>query len=297
LIAWSGFKAALKNYMVLALMAGSQIIWLALVGLCAALGAHDPQVYLIASAASSLLAAVVSVWCAVHTFGWQLDRSAVRPTAIASLPFALSIAFALIYGKADVTIVANSLGKIAAGWYGLSIAMVSAFVLVPAALYGVLVPTLSRLYAERPHRIGAIFPKLTLGMIVIGVMMSSALAVIARPLIEVLYGAEFAPAGIVLAVLSGVLGLRCVSIGLASILVAIGWQKHRAAMQGMSAGLNVLLNLIFVTRWGIIGVAAIYVISELALAIGYIGLVTVWRVRDRHVLVTPHVLVEGTAQK
>jgi O-antigen/teichoic acid export membrane protein len=277
MIAWSTFKAALKNRALLVLMASTQFLWLVLVGLCAVLQVRDPLIYLAGSAASSLLAAVVSLWYARRAFGWQLDLSAVRPIARASLPFALSIAFALIYGKADVSIVAFYLGRIAVGWYGPAITMVSALVLVPVTMYGVLVPTLSRLHAEQPGRILKLMPKIMLGMTGLGLCLSVMLAIVARPVVQWLYGAEFAPAGEVLVVLAGVLGLRCVNIGLAAILVAIGCQRHRAAMQGMSAGLNIALNLIFVRQWGILGAAAIYVISELALAIGYGGLVMIWR--------------------
>src|SRR3972149_5506224 len=42
MIAWSGFKAALKNQRVLVLMAGSQLVWLALVAGCMAFGARGP---------------------------------------------------------------------------------------------------------------------------------------------------------------------------------------------------------------------------------------------------------------
>lgn len=284
MIAWSSFKAVLKNHVVLALMASAQIVWLGLVGVCVVLQVREPQIYLLGSAASSLLATTTSLWYARRTFGWQFERSLVIPVARASVPFALSIAFALIYGKADVSIVAYSLGKIAAGWYGPAIAMVSALVLIPVAMYGVLVPTLSRLHAEQPRRIQKIWPKIMLGMTVLGVVLGGALAIMARPVVQLLYGSEFAPTGEVLAVLSAVLGLRCVSIGLAAILVAVGQQHQRAVMQGISAGLNVVLNLIFVRQWGIVGAAVIYVISELALAIGYWGLITIWRNRDRRLL-------------
>jgi len=95
------------------------------------------------------------------------------------LPFALSIAFALIYGKADISIVAYYLGRTAAGWYGPAIAMVSALVLVPVTMYGVLVPTLSRLHAEQPGRILKLMPKIILGMTALGLCLSVALVIMA----------------------------------------------------------------------------------------------------------------------
>jgi O-antigen/teichoic acid export membrane protein len=46
--------------------------------------------------------------------------------------------------------------------------------------------------------------------------------------------------------------------------------------QAISAGLNVLLNLWAIPRFGLPGVAAVYGASELILAAGYGGLILLW---------------------
>lgn len=296
-IAWTAFKSVLKNHMTLMLMAGSQILWLVLVAICYALNVHDPKVYLTVSVIEAVISMLVSTWITIRAFGWHFDFKFVRQTSIASLPFAASIAFATIYGKADVTIVANFLGKIPAGLYGPAISLVSAVVLAPAAIYSVMVPALSKLYATSTQRMDRALKRLMSGSLAAGLVAGIALALIARPLVQLLYGSDFALAGDVLLVLSGVLGLRCVNYGLASILVAVGWQRHRAVMQGISAALNVILNLIVVVQWGIIGVAWVYVLSELALAIGYSALVYIWRQREKQAALQFALVAESLPQK
>jgi O-antigen/teichoic acid export membrane protein len=66
---------------------------------------------------------------------------------------------------------------------------------------------------------------------------------------------------------------------MAGILVAANQQKNRSIIQGISALLNILLNLAVILWGGINAVAYVYLFSEIVLMLGYVFLL----VRlDRH---------------
>jgi O-antigen/teichoic acid export membrane protein len=63
--------------------------------------------------------------------------------------------------------------------------------------------------------------------------------------------------------------LKAGSYTLASALIALGWQKRRVIAQLVSALLNIGINLVIINKYGIIGVAWVYVLSETVLLFGY----------------------------
>ncbi len=74
---------------------------------------------------------------------------------------------------------------------------------------------------------------------------------------------------------------RFVSFALGAIVVAVGWQNYRVIAQAISAGLNVGLNLLIVVSAGIVGVAKVYIASEVVLMLGYLFLVLLWQHREK----------------
>ena len=107
---------------------------------------------------------------------------------------------------------------------------------------------------------------------VLAVGMTVTLAASAQWLAKTVYGSDFADSGGVLAILALVLGLRCVTFALAAAIVGAGLQTRRIWAQAVSALLSIVVNLVVVQRWGIEGVAWVYVLTEFVLMLGY------WRV-------------------
>jgi O-antigen/teichoic acid export membrane protein len=60
------------------------------------------------------------------------------------------------------------------------------------------------------------------------------------------------------------------------MLVSVGWQRRRVYAQALSALVNVGLNVALIRRFGMTGVATIYVLSEGLLMLGYLLLVLRW---------------------
>ena len=89
-----------------------------------------------------------------------------------------------------------------------------------------------------------------------------------------------------MATLGGALALHCPTIALAAVLVSVGWQVRRVGVQAVAAALNVALTFSFVQRLGVLGVAKVYVASELVLLLGYLGLFILW-MRNKKAVANP----------
>jgi O-antigen/teichoic acid export membrane protein len=73
----------------------------------------------------------------------------------------------------------------------------------------------------------------------------------------------------VLTILSAVLFFKPISYALAAILTAIDRQQDRVIVQAIVAFTNVAANLAIVQRYGVLGVASVYVLTEALLCLGY----------------------------
>jgi len=285
---WNAGKAILQNQAALVLGVGSQLGWLAIT-----LGLIVWQVdavapYLIGQMICSALVTLLALIWLVRKLGLILEWGRLSGTLRATTPFAISLALALIYGQADVTIIAHYLGTGAAGLYSPGISLITALALIPTAIYSVMLPVLSQ-----AHRTGRVpFLRLTKQLLLWSTLLSvgigGAVALIAHPLVKWLYGPPFAATAGVLVILSGVLAVRCINFAVATVLVAVGWQSQRVAIQALAALLNVGFNWWYVAQWGILGVAKIYVFTEWVLLLGYLLLFWWWQQSDpRKTLAVP----------
>jgi O-antigen/teichoic acid export membrane protein len=278
---WTIFKSVLRNNVTLGLMVGSQALLFLLTLALATTGMKEAHGYLVGRVAASAVSSAVALIIVARVFGMRLEFTDVRCALKETLPFGASIALATIYGQADVTIVAHWLGKTAAGLYSPAISLMTAFFLTPAAIYGVMLPLLSQSHLESPELVRRTSTRLVAWTTALGGALGGGMILIAHPLVLFVYGSEFAVSGDVLAVLSGVLALKCLSFSLAAIVVAVGWQNRRVIVQALSATLNIALNVLIVQTLGIMGVAKVYVLSEAVLVFGYMMLVVWWRRRSK----------------
>ena len=275
-ITWSTFKARLQNDLTLALMTIAALLFLALTLALAARQVQDTNAYMSGRLAAALAATLFSGLLLARRVHLRLRPGQLRTVLRTTLPFGASVLLAAIYGRADLAIVANELGNAAAGEYAPALNLVSALSLVPAAIFGVMVPFLGRRQGDEPARIRRTALRLVILTTVAGAVSGLALAAAARPLVTLLYGQPFQASSASLALLGGVLALRFPNMTLAAILVAIGWQTRRVAVQAVAAVSNVVVNLAIVHRAGVQGVAIVYVVTELVLFAGCLALFVTW---------------------
>lgn len=280
-ITWSALKARLRIDLTLILMLCSGAFFLIITLWLSGRGVQNPAGYMGGKLVAGLLAAGFSILVVVRTIGLRWRPKATWNALRGTLPFALSLAFTVIYGRADLAIVASKLGSEAAGIYAPALTVTNVLFLMPAAIFGVMVPTLSRADPADGRWIQTTTIRFVLLMALLGALLGIGLAWLSPLLIQLLFGAAYQPSADVLRILSPVIALRCPTTALAATLVAVGWQTSRMGVQGICAALNVSLNLLFIEKTGLMGVAVIYVITEAVLLLGTAWMFIRWTRRRK----------------
>ncbi len=275
-LVWSGFKARLQNNLVLVSMVLLQGAFLLFVLWLFVQGNQEPQSYMTARLLAAFWGIATAGFLALRKLGLRPRIGGLRATVRDTIPFGVSFMCATIYGRADLSILANQLGQSAAGIYAPALNVVGFLFMLPASVYGVMLPLLSRMYAQGQTNMRSMSAWLVSGMAVMGLGLGVGLGLTANALIQILYGASFQPSGHILAILGGVVVFRCPSMALSSVLVAVGWQTRRMRIQIVAAAFNVVANLLVVQSQGVVGVAVVYVVTEAILFLGYLLLFLRW---------------------
>ena len=186
-----------------------------------------------------------------------------------SRSYALSDLLATVYMQADVVILSNFKGKTAAGIYSPALSLINALFVFPNAIYAYVIPPLSRWLKENADWFIELARKLILLVLIMGIAMSLATAVLGKPATGILLGERYSKSGELMVRLSPILFLKCLEFGFAAIIVAANKQKSRLIPQGIAAILNVGLNLVLIPRLGEFGAAAVYVVTEIVLFVSY----------------------------
>lgn len=289
--AWAAFKAALLNTVTVWLIITSQIIlFTATLGLTW-MDVRDPAAFLGARVLATAVGALISSFFMFRYFPVQFRWSDLPGVLRGTASFGLSHGLAVIYARADITIIAYFLGNVAAGIYSPAISLMTTLFLLPAAIYEVMLPILSKTHVKKEAAIPRQGFLLVVFSALLGVVLGVGMVVMAYPLVWFIYTPEFIASAPVLVILSNVLLFKCISFALAAVLAAVGWQGKRVLAQLVSAVLNIGLNLLIVQRAGIMGVAYVYVFTEFVLTSGYLLLLlrwqreypvrTLWQIRNR----------------
>jgi O-antigen/teichoic acid export membrane protein len=177
-------------------------------------------------------------------------------------PYVGSTLLGIVLFNADVLFLRLFRDATTVGLYASAYALVS-FLLNIGSMYALaLLPALTRLAAEHGTRqqvydqaAGKVF------MVILPVTVGGGL--IASDILDVVYGAEFRTAGVVLAVLLISAPLSLLRTVATSAIIAERREDYLLRIVGVSAAANVVLNIVVVPLWGMLGAAAVTVATEL----------------------------------
>jgi O-antigen/teichoic acid export membrane protein len=187
----------------------------------------------------------------------------------ASQSFWVTDISAVVYGRADVTLVSLFVGASATSVYGPAVNLLLMTFIPSRALYFFTVPRLTQA-KETTRYLFRRQSRIQFWMQATGGALLSGLLLIGAPvIIGLVYGVTYLGSIPVLQALSIITALRSINFALAAPLVADGHQSKRARVQVVAAAFNILMNLAIIPVWGVYGVAVVYILTEILLATGY----------------------------
>jgi len=264
----TAFKASLHTRTVTVLDAGSDGLWLLGTLLLIGSGSVDPRLYAWVRLGAALLGALAGLFLLWRRAGLGFSRETAQGILRQAPPFAASDALSLASMRQDLLIIGFVLGDAAAGLYSPAVNLVNALFLAPMAVYSVMVPILGRLYATDEAQARRSSYRMILLMAVLGVALSAAFYV-GAPLALVLLGKSYTGVTEILRILSLVLLFKCGSFAMAAIIIVTGRQTRRTLYQVFTVAVNAVLNLLVAGRFGVVGVAWVYVFTEVLVLAGY----------------------------
>jgi O-antigen/teichoic acid export membrane protein len=276
----TSFKASLRNKYTSALNAGSDILWLLATVLLIFAGSKNASAYFLARITVLAGSLVLALALAGRSIEIRPKLGTMRRILKEAFPYAASEFLAWTSMRLDVLIVAMILGEVAVGLYSPAVGLANALFIIPAAVYAVILPVLSNLFASHVDQAWLTAKRSLWLLIVLGAGLSVALYLLAGPLVSLL-GTSFAGSQEILQILSVILFIHSISFGMAAILVAVNEQAKRTVVQAIAVAINGVFNLLAVSVLGIRGAAYVYVLTEVVLAGGYTWLVLRYRARTR----------------
>lgn len=182
----------------------------------------------------------------------------------AARPFLVSVLFTSIYQQADRLLLFWLGSEAELGHYAAAANLVAALTMLGGALSAASLPTLFR---ERERAFAIVAERVRLSVL-LALPAALALAILREPVVATLFGDGFARAARPLGALAPCLVLRLVAGAYGDYLTALDRQGARNRAQALAALLNVALNAFLIPRWGAVGAAASFVLSDSALAVG-----------------------------
>ncbi len=199
------------------------------------------------------------------------DSSAeLRELLRRAAPFALAAIFAALQLRINLIILEASAPIAEAGYYAAASRVVEAARLAPNALFGALLPSLAGLVVSRVL-MARTFRRAQIGLLAYGSGFALVCTLFAAPIIDLIYGADFAPAVPDLILLSWGL-LFSLQRGAKTLYwYALGYDHYINVCNLLVLLAQIGLSLLLIPQWGASGGAAAYLTAE------FIGMIVLWR--------------------
>ena len=206
--------------------------------------------YLLTSIFVTLL--VISFIKKYTKISFSYNRKLLKDTINYGIKAYFSNLFTFLNYRLDMFLVAIFLGPIEVGYYSMAVGIVEKIWMLPGAIATVLLPRISSIENTEADKLT---PRVARHTSFIVLIVSLILAVLAKPLIGILFGDVFLPSvNPLLILLPGIIALSYPKI-LCADLAGRGKPIYSLYAAVISFGVNIPLNLWLIPRWGISGAA------------------------------------------
>ena len=250
----------------------------AILQLAVAIMAVSKGLSIIVIASSYLLASVITLgYSAVTSIlkfsrpSLQIDFSFWKETLKEAWPFGLGMMFASIYYWMSSVMLSWLKGDEVVGLYSAAYKPALLFQFFPVAYSAAVFPVMSKFHSSSGESLRFTFEKSIKFMIIVAVPIGIGMTLLAGKIISLVFGSQFYQSIIALQILSWSAVFIFISLIFAQLFGALGKQATLAKVNGISALVNIGLNLSLIPKFSYVGASVATVVTEFAaLAILYV---------------------------
>lgn len=171
------------------------------------------------------------------------------------VPFAIASLLYLAYTQVDQVLVYELAGERAAGLYGSAGKILDRALVIPASILATMFPLMAAAYKDNLPRMRELVQTATEVLLVATLPFVGLVAVIARQLMRLLFGAAFAPAGPALTVLMMVFAISAFSYIAGDLVIVLRLQRRYIIYAFSGLVVNVALNVALIPAYGFVAAA------------------------------------------
>lgn len=181
--------------------------------------------------------------------------------------FCVSSVFFIIYFQIDAVMLSIMKTEVEVGLYSAVYRLVVALYMIPQIIFQVSLPYIYKFSLSNREKFSRVIHTTQKYLLAFAVPITIFFWLGAEPIIKLVYGPAYFPAAIVMQVMSFVIIIRFFTYSSAESITAINKQKIRASIEGITAIMNIVLNLILIPKYSYTGSAVATLISEFVLGI------------------------------
>lgn len=194
-------------------------------------------------------------------FEWRFDKNIAISLLKDSWPLIFTSAFALVYSRIDQVLIKNMISAEAVGIYSAAVAIAEIWYFIPNIIVSSLFPAIINAKITSKEIYSSRLKKLTLLLILLSVLVAIPTTIFAPLIIKIIYGSAFISGAIILKIYVW----ACIGtfLGILTTNYLIAENKRGILIFSMFIPMivNLILNLLFIPRYGIVGSAYATLIS------------------------------------
>lgn len=224
----------------------------------------------------NFMGALLSAYFLVKIFPQLTDSSLAsqsnnKEIFLYSLPLFISVFLNIFLNRTDVLMLGYFGSMADVGVYSLSAKLAQVVFIVSASVFGIFAPVSSELFAREDRtRLKKMFVQATRFAAIVSAPIFGAL-ILARSAVLAIFGEGFGRGDEVLLILGMALLINSI-LGFAGQMLSMSGRSKLVLLNSLGgAGLNIVLNWIFIPRWGMAGAAWATMIATIAVNIARVS--------------------------
>ncbi|HYH91704.1 MAG TPA: flippase [Candidatus Saccharimonadales bacterium] len=203
-----------------------------------------------------------------HPRRWRYHGPLARQLLLASWPLILSGVFNAINLRVDQLMLGTMVGREAVGTYAAAARLSEVWYFVPTAIAASVFPAMVRAHTGDRRAFDSWMGRLYDLLVALALPIAIVVALLAGPLIELIYGPAYAESAPILAVHVWAGPFVFMGAALSRWLIAEDRLKFSLVRHGAGATVNIVLNLILIPEFGGLGAAWATLISYAVASVG-----------------------------